>query len=241
MFAKPRKAATIAIVRNNRACSSIEMLLMKRGRSDRFLPSYYVFPGGAVDEQDRPLPGAFAGDIYPGIRNEEERLDLMTHISAAIRETFEESGILLARDDSGVFAETGDTDECRRLCDYRKMISVREISFSAMLSEEKLHPALDSLHYMTRWITPVFSPIRYDARFFAAVCPENQHIIHDGDELVETLWITPEEAAHAYSSGSIKMVTPTISTVRFLSRFKSAEEMTLYFTEKERTAPMRSF
>lgn len=242
MFAKPRKAATIAIVRDRTGSpGSLELLLMKRGRSDRFLPSYYVFPGGAVDSQDLSAPLSGIPPVYPHVEDGDDRVNLITHLAAAIRETFEESGLLLARDETGNIAGTVDQSGNKRFHDYRKMVSGREISFGEMLSREKLVPAYDMLYYLTQWVTPVISPIRYDARFFIAVCPDNQDISHDGDELVETTWITPEAALAANSSGKMKMVTPTVSTVRFLSRFKTVYEMTEYFHEKEKESPMRNF
>lgn len=234
MFARPRKASTIATVRGqNSAC---EVLLMKRSSSDRFLPSYYVFPGGAVDAQDRITSG-MPGYLYSGITSPEERNSLVTHIVAGIRETFEESGILLARDDDGFTPESDETG----FSIYRKKIYRGELKFYDFLENNKLTPSFESIYYIGRWITPVYSPIRYDARFFAAKFPLNQHVLHDGDELVETLWIPPPDALKMHKSGKMKMVLPTSETLGLLSRFSTADELFISLEKKEKDSPLKSF
>ncbi|HPS58504.1 MAG TPA: hypothetical protein PK514_10400 [Spirochaetota bacterium] len=234
MFAKPRKAATIAIVR--RGFPEPEVLMMKRGASDRFLPSFYVFPGGAVDPQDK-YAGEMPVNLYTGITSPDERNSLITHIIAGIREAFEEAGILLARDSKGFIPESDES----MFSAFRKQVFRGELKFSDFLEDQGLVPAFDCLHYLERWITPVYSPIRYDARFFAALCPGNQHVSHDGDELVESLWITPREALKMHKSGKMRMVLPTSETLVFLSRFNTADELFSSLEQKEKDSPLKSF
>lgn len=234
MFARPRKASTIALVRGDG--SGLEVLLMKRGASDRFLPSYYVFPGGAVDTQDKYRGTAHPG-LYPGINTADERDNLLTHIMAGIRETFEEAGILLAYDSNGNIPRS---DESLYSL-YREQVFRGELKFQDFLTVHNLTPAFDMMYYLERWITPAYFPIRYDARFFAARCPENQHVSHDGDELVETLWITPSEALKMHKSGKMKIVLPTSETLRFLSQYSSADALFTSLEQKENDSPLKSF
>jgi len=227
MFAKPRKASTVAILKNiHDDEKSFQVLLLKRHAKDRFLPSYYVFPGGAIDDQDShdnsPDDCSFNQNCS---RKEDREFDITLYAMGAIRETFEESGFLLARDRKGKFVSIINDDDIRKYSKYRSMVYENRLSFREMLKREKLEPAFDAIHYISRWITPVFSPIRYDTRFFAALAPEDQYIIHDGIELVETRWMTPAEALAGYKSKEIKMVTPTISTLKFFSSFKTGEEV----------------
>jgi len=228
IFADPRKASTIAVIKNSGKTRDIDVLLMKRHPDDRFLPGYYVFPGGAVEEHDSPqiynLDYRFPEkDILPDIDN----ISYFKHKICAVRETFEESGILFAEklDSSQEFSE----QENRNLLSYRESIIKGDMKLYEMMQKEKITPSLNRLHYLSRWITPAFSPIRYDTRFFVAVLPENQNISHDGEELVSAEWISPSSALKMQKKGQMKLVTPTIKTLEFLNRFKSADEMESYF------------
>jgi 8-oxo-dGTP pyrophosphatase MutT (NUDIX family) len=234
MFVRPKKAATIAIIRDG--TTGTEVLMMKRGPGDRFLPSNYVFPGGAVDEQDS-YAGYAASGIYPGVTIPGERENLLTHLSAGIREVFEESGILLACDANGLFPESDES----KFYKYREQVFRGTLKFSDLLKNLRLTPWFAGLYYLERWITPFFLPIRYDARFFAAMCPKNQHVSHDGNELVETLWINPREALRLHRAGKMKMVLPTSKTLQFLSSFTSADELFTDLEQKERNSPLRNF
>lgn len=238
MFAQPKKAATIALVRNG--ISGPEVLLMKRGASDRFLPSYNVFPGGGLDSQDALVrhPGL---NLYEKLVSPEARNNLLMHLAASVRETFEESGILLAYDKTGRLPETDNPGKQAVFNEYRHMVLKRELSFNDFLIKEDLVPAYDMLHYHSRWITPFFSPIRYDARFFVAECPSNQHVSHDGEELVETVWIRPSEAIKKYRSGGMRMVAPTLSTLEFLRDFNSVDDIRESFINKELLTPLTEF
>lgn len=234
MFARPRKASTIALVRGDG--SGLEVLLMKRGASDRFLPSYYVFPGGAVDPQDK-YSGTEQREVYPGINADHERDNLLTHIMAGIRETFEEAGILLAYDSNGRIPGP----DASNYSLYREQVFKGELKFQDFLTGHDLTPAFDMMHYLERWITPAYFPIRYDARFFAARCPDNQHVSHDGDELVETLWIPPAQALKMNKTGKIKIVLPTSETLRHLSQYSSADALFTGLEQKEKDSPLKSF
>lgn len=223
MFSKPRKAATVAILKNKSSTDEFEVLLLKRHKQDRFLPSYYVFPGGGIDEQDS-IPGRENYSVKTDKKNKDD-FDVYLYAMGAIRETFEESGFLLARNSKGDFVSISKDTDIEKYSKYRTMVYENRLSFNEMLKIEKLEPAIESIHYLSRWITPVFSPIRYDTRFFTVLAPENQYIMHDGIELVETRWMTPKEALSCYKKKKMKMVVPTISTLEFFASFESSHDV----------------
>ena len=231
MFSKPRKAATVAVLKNNPdKVDGFEVLLLKRHKQDRFLPSYYVFPGGGIDEQDNnPDKKKYSAKTSKKNKND---FDVYLFTMGAIRETFEESGFLLARKSNGDFVSIVKDRDIEKYSKYRSMVYEKKLNFNEMLKIEKLEPALDSIHYLSRWITPVLSPIRYDTRFFAVLAPENQYIMHDGIELVETIWMTPQEALSCHKSKEMKMVVPTISTLKFFASFESSHDVIEHLANK---------
>jgi len=241
LFVKPRKAATVALIRDSSDKAEIEVLLMKRHLRDRFLPGYHVFPGGAVDDRDTPreiLPDEFLNGMK--FQSIEDRMNYFTHVICAIRETFEEAGILLADSGDGYFSmDAPGTHE--RFDSYRKMIFSGELDMLELIRRENMIPSYRSIHYLTRWITPPYSPIRYDTRFFIAVAPDAQKICHDGDELITAEWLKPVKALELHRKGIMKLVTPTVSTLEFLSDFKSANEVVAQLIEEKVSSPARSF
>ncbi len=229
MFNTPRKASTISIVKNN--SDKMEVLLMRRHLNDRFLPDYLVFPGGAVDQQD--LDYRITG-VKPALNLKDFDGSLDIYISfliCGIRETFEESGFLLAVDDEGNYPAISTEQSIKKFDAYRRDVFTKKISFGEMLKRENLSPAAGNCFYMNRWITPPFSNIRYDTRFFTAIAPENQEPSHDGDELVDLMWMTPAESLIDYRKDKIKLVMPTIKTLEFLSRFEQSEDVIKHFQE----------
>jgi len=224
MCVTPRKASTVSVIKDN--SGGIEVLLMRRHLEDRFLPDYSVFPGGALDQQDYDYS-------FPEIENAQriKGFDGVSkkyygHIMCGIRETFEESGLLFAVDRKGNYPSINTAETIEKFSICRKQVFEKKISFREMLEQEKLSPAVDSFFYLDRWITPALFPIRYDARFFAAKVPVNQQVSHDGNELVDFEWISPEDALLKYKRNKIKLVMPTIKTLEYLSGFKSANDLT---------------
>lgn len=231
MFAKIRKASTVAVLKNNPSkTEGFEVLLLKRHKQDRFLPSYFVFPGGAIDEQDN-ITDRKDYTLKTSPKNKSD-FDIELYTMGAIRETFEESGFLLAKKSNGEFVSIIKDADIEKYSRYRTMVYENKLNFCEMLKMERLEPALDSIHYLSRWITPVYSPIRYDTRFFAVLAPEEQYIMHDGIELVETRWMTPEEALSRHKSKEIKMVVPTVSTLKFFTSFKSGHDVIKHLADK---------
>jgi len=223
MCVRPRKAATVAVLRDN--SGQLEVLLMKRHGDDRFLPDYYVFPGGAHDVQDSDFK-------FPEKRKINKLKDFdgnlnkyYGYIMCGIRETFEESGILLALDGNNGYPAINTEETVAKFSKYRELVFEQKLSFKEMLLRENLTPAVDNFYYISRWITPPLFPIRYDTRFFAAVVPENQETSHDGNELIDFEWMQPGDALTRYRDNRIKLVMPTIKTLELLSRFKKAGDV----------------
>jgi 8-oxo-dGTP pyrophosphatase MutT (NUDIX family) len=232
MYAKPTDAATVMIVRKKHTDreKDIEVLMVLRNRSSRFVPGYHVYPGGILDPEDY-APGIErfctgmdrkkALEILPNMSKPEKAIGAWV---AGIRETFEEAGILIAkkRDGSSVFIRT--EEEKKRLCGYRRAINSGEMKFTEFLEREDLILPLDRLHYFSHWITPEPLPLRYDVRFFLAETPEGQDVMHDGLELTEHLWVSPGKALALYEKGEFGMVLPQIMTLVELSQFKTVKD-----------------
>jgi 8-oxo-dGTP pyrophosphatase MutT (NUDIX family) len=178
----PVPAATILLLRDGAA--GLEVFMVKRHHQIDFVAGALVFPGGKVEASDAdPVLRSLSGG---GEDWSDERHALG---AGAIREAFEESGILLARDsatDTLVTAERLET-----LQPYRAQLDGREIALADMLAKEKLRLALDQLVHFAHWITPTNMPKRFDTHFFLAQAPEGQIGRHDGRESVDSIWIGP--------------------------------------------------
>ena len=199
----PVPAATLLLVRDGPA--GIEVLLTTRHDAAGFAAGAAVFPGGKLDANDgaRAKANGAAGDPF--------RI-------AAIRETFEESGILLARR-----APRGATLSGAELAEFvARQSSVAD--FGAFVDRAELLLATDLLVPFAHWITPVDQPKRYDTRFFLAPAPAGQTAQHDGHEAVEVHWLTPEDAFDAARDRRIKLVMATRLNLLKLGRSKTVAE-----------------
>ena len=200
----PRPASTILLLRDNAAAKEIEVFMMVRHYEIDFNSGALVFPGGSVDATDKEI--IERPELYSG----GEGLDA-TALSfgiAAIRETFEESGILLARPRG-----SKNLVDARQAADiasgHRAAVAERKTTFLEVLSESGLVLALDELVPYARWITPEAMPKRYDTWFFLAAAPPDQLGAHDGRESTDSLWLSPREAVAGGESGRFKLPFPT--------------------------------
>jgi 8-oxo-dGTP pyrophosphatase MutT (NUDIX family) len=233
-YVKPKDASTVILLRRrpNAGTNGIEVLMVLRHPGNRFVADAYVYPGGALDEEDcapamevlcrgmtREKAVGLMGDIPP-----EKALGALV---AGIRETFEEVGILLAYTKDGELVTFSDRKEAERFSDYRDALGKGAADFRSMLEKEGLTLATDRLHYFSHWVTPEPLPIRYDVRFFVAEAPKGQEALHDGHELVGHIWVTPQEALDAYHRGDFKLVLPTIMTLKELCAFGTVEDVVL--------------
>src|SRR5205823_13066364 len=122
----------------------------------------------------------------------------------AIRELFEEAGVLITR---------GPALTTDALAEWRRKLNANEATFAAMLQEERLEPDLARLHYWARWVTPSVEPKRFDARFYVAELPAGQTPSFDQKETVEEIWPTPAEAIARHASGALKLPPPQLRTL----------------------------
>lgn len=205
--AAARPAATILLLRDGP--DGIEVFMVVRHHAIDFAAGALVFPGGRVEPPDHAL----AGRLGP----EGSDTAAMAFRIAAIRETFEECGVLLARPrGSGrlVGAPTLKRLEER----HRVALNAGSIGFDAVLDSEGLLPAPDLLVHFAHWITPSNQPKRYDTQFFLAEAPAEHLAVHDGHEAVESIWITPARALAGAANGLYKLVFATAKNLEKLGR-----------------------
>jgi 8-oxo-dGTP pyrophosphatase MutT (NUDIX family) len=210
-----RPAATIMLLRDGGA--GMEVFMVVRHHAIDFASGALVFPGGRVEEADHSLAAGWCPNP--------DGLDIeaLAFRVAAIRETFEECGVLLARprgSDRLVDAAT-----LRRLEDqHRAALNAGSIGFDAVLESEGLVPAPDLLLHFAHWITPSNQPKRYDTHFFLAEAPPEHLAAHDGGEAVESIWITPAQALADTEQGRFKLVFATARNLEKLGRSSTVRE-----------------
>ena len=214
--AKP--SATIVLLRES--SGGPEVLLVKRRAGDAFGDNY-AFPGGVVDEDESASheysQGKTADEANTELSVAEGGLD---YYSAAIRELFEETGILLARDDSGDWSQGGPN-----ISTLRKEVDQGTRQWSNFLRDQGLRMASDALHYFAHWETPLSLPKRWSTRFFLAEVPPGQDATHDGSELTDCRWLIAADALSLGRDGGMQLPIPTISTLRYLTEFDSVGEV----------------
>ena len=216
----PRPAATIVVLRDG--ARGIEVLLSRRAERGDHNSGAWVFPGGIVEPGD-----ALARGACDGLSDDEasRRLGLprggLAYWVAAIRECFEESGLLFARGDGDALVDL-DGSDAARLSPWRIALHRCEKSIVDFCAAERLRLAVERLVYLSHWLTPLGRPKRFDTRFFIAAAPAAQTAAHDGTELVEQLWIAPQEALAR--SASLKLLTPTQKTLETIGRFANVAE-----------------
>jgi 8-oxo-dGTP pyrophosphatase MutT (NUDIX family) len=216
--AETRDAATVVLLRDGLDGVGLEVYLLRRAPSMAFAAGMYVFPGGSVDSRD---VGQVTGWAGPAPTEWARRLGCdeglaRALVCAAVRETFEESGILLAGASPGevVADTTGAEWEADRLA-----LIDRTLSFAEMLRRRELVLRSDLLRVWAHWITPEFEPRRFDTRFFVAAVPDGQRTRDVGGEADRVVWLPVPEAVAGYQAGKLPMLPPTAVTLRELSTY----------------------
>jgi len=210
----PVPSATVTLVRDGR--HGLEVLMMQRNLQSVFVPGNYVFPGGAVDEQDAAPD---ASELCAGLDDVQASAALgiaaggLAYWVAAIRESFEEAGLLLAYAPGGGIVELIRDDMIERFSAHRRAVDEGGRSLAAIVREEGLRIAVDQLVYFSHWITPVGAPRRYDTRFFVAEAPPAQAPLHDNRETISHVWIHPGAALDRHRAGGFKLRFPTERTL----------------------------
>jgi 8-oxo-dGTP pyrophosphatase MutT (NUDIX family) len=211
----PRPAATVLLVRDRDG--GPEVYLLRRTASMSFAAGFFVFPGGSVDDRDRDLPPeAWVG---PPPTQWADRLGCDTSLAqalvcAAVRETFEESGVVLAgADRESVVADTSGEDwEADRIA-----LLDRSLSLAQLLRRRDLMLRADLLRPWAHWITPEVEPKRFDTRFFVAALPEGQRTRDVGGEADRVVWMRPNDALDRERRGELSMLPPTIAALTGLA------------------------
>ncbi|MEU8776241.1 NUDIX hydrolase [Streptomyces sp. NPDC048606] len=216
---EPKRAATVMLLRDTPTGPVVHML--RRRSSMAFAGGAYAYPGGGVDPRDEdhrigwagPDQEAWAARLGTDVRTAQ------AIVCGAVRETFEEAGVLLAGHTPGTVV--GDTTGDDWEADRQALVG-RELSFAEFLDRRGLLLRSDLLGAWARWITPEFEPRRYDTWFFVAALPEGQRTRNASTEADRTVWIRPADAAAGYDKGELLMMPPTISTLRSLEPHASA-------------------
>ena len=217
MEATARPAATIMLLRDGP--HGVEVFMVVRHHAIDFASGALVFPGGRVEETDHELAARPNACPNPGRLSTD---DLAFRV-AAIRETFEECGVLLARPRGS--ADLIDAETLKRLEEqHRGALNAGSIGFDSVLESEGLVPAPDLLVHFAHWITPKTQPKRYDTQFFLAEAPAAHLAVHDGWEAVESIWITPAQALADTQAGKYKLVFATAKNLEKLGQSGSVRE-----------------
>jgi len=217
-----RPAATLVLTRDT--AKGMQVLLLQRTWDAVFLPGFYVFPGGAVDDNESHARHHAAGpedsEISQTMSLDEGGADYML---AAVRECFEEAGILLAHGDDGKPVDPG-----HPVHQEREALFQGDVGFAELCRKHGLTVPLDRLAYLGHWTTPPGPPRRFDTRFFVAASPEGQPASHDGTETIDHVWLTPAEALDDHRAGRRLLGLPTLQTLRLLNDFESTEAVMRY-------------
>ena len=217
-------AASVLLVRD--CDDELEVLMVKRSKRPPF-GNLYVFPGGKIDESDKdPNVTNFCN----GLNDEQASIKLgvdeggLSYWIACARECFEEVGILLAKKNNGEELDLNGADK-HKFDNYRRMLLENEISLFEMCEKENLSLNLKNIEPFSHWITPEIEIKRFDTRFFIAYIPAKQTEKHDGNEITDSVWISPKKALERSLNGEMPMIMPTIRNLQQCLDFDSAQKL----------------
>lgn len=221
----PQLASTILLVRNAAApAGGVEVFMERRHLQSGFVGGAYVFPGGRVDPADA-IDTGYCTDLDEATANRRLGLERggLAHYVAAIRECFEEAGVLLAYDRSGAILDFTDPPVEEHFKRLRDQLNAGTITIQQIADREKLRLATDRIAYWSHWITPAGEPRRYDTRFFVTHAPERQTAGHDDWELTSSAWITPREAIERAIRREWRIIFPTLANLKSLNQHQTAD------------------
>jgi 8-oxo-dGTP pyrophosphatase MutT (NUDIX family) len=216
-------SATIVLVRESEF--DPEILMVRRRAGDAFGHSY-AFPGGVVDADESDAHSYCHGLTA---KQADQELDVMSggldYYSAAVRELFEETGILLAREPGGNWAFSSAPESETLLRNLRGRLDSGALPWAELLRTHDLGIACDALSYFSFWETPVRLPKRWAARFFLAQVPPDQDAEHDGNELIDSCWMTAMDVLSREEKGSMKLPFPTIVNLRNIAEHRTVDAL----------------
>ena len=219
----PVPAATVILTRQH--AGELQVYLLKRSVNSGFMAGNYVFPGGMVDPEDgnvkvwkAHVDWDFDGldqDFGGGLTGRET----LAYGIAAIRETFEEAGVLLA------FKPDKNSEDLKRICKMRLSGDLLEGWFLKFVASGDWILALSALSRWSHWITPELMKRRYDTRFFVASLPSGQHCQPDARETVHGIWVSPEKGLAGNLDGEIPLSPPTLITLHQLLKYPALKDL----------------
>ncbi len=230
-----RPASAIVLLRGKEG-GGVEVFMVRRHVQSEFVPDVFVFPGGSVKPEDRET------ELAPGICEPVEPGPTVLGSglrAAALRECFEEAGVLLARPagDGGTAGVTGGTspaptlgpDVLVQLQEDRGKLQRKATTLRAIAEAEHLTLATDELLHWAHWITPEAMPKRFDTHFFLAAMPAGQEAAHDQLETTDSAWVSPEAALREFEEGAFPLVFATVHQLRALLGMTSVQAARAHF------------
>lgn len=228
----PKDSATVILVRRAQG-KAPEVFLARRHATQSFMAGVYVFPGGQLEPADADIAetkllsanAAFQPHALLQDNTLTSEMALGFYI-CAIRETFEETGVLFARNASDDSIDFGNAIIQARFAAYRQPLNEGRITLAEIIRKEDLVLMPEMLTPYAHWITPEIAPQRFTTRFFLAEMPlHGQSAVTDKDELTSSLWATPRDALEIYAAGKIAMMPPTLKTLEEMSEFSTIDEL----------------
>jgi len=210
------------------------VLLTQRPKTMPFLGGMYCYPGGSVRKEDSTA--RMIGRCF-GLTPEQARKTVSAQLSpgeaiglwvGAVRELFEEVGVLLAVEESGS-PFVVDRQRAVRLVQKHAALLHNSLSFLSLLESENIYCDLSSLAYFSHWQTPAQVAIRFDTRFFLAALPGDQIPLSTSEEVAHSLWLTPDHALKLFDHGDLPMIFPTFASLRTLADFETFESVVKEF------------
>ena len=241
--AGPARPAASVILGRASPTGEMEIFMVRRAASSRFAPDAFVFPGGAVQDDDY---GERAASRVAGLTFEaaherlvgrgseppaSPQLSLGFHV-AAVRELFEEAGVLLAADEQGKLIVESDQPLGPGLTEERARLQSGRAAIAEVVERHGWYLACEQLLYFSHWVTPEVAPRRFDTRFFFAAMPAGQTALHCEIETTEGEWLRPVEALARAERGELKLVFATIEHLKLLARFRSLDEALRFAARK---------
>lgn len=238
---KPKQAATVILLRPAPP-EGFEVFLTRRPDAMPFLGGMYSYPGGTVSGEDyapamlqrcHGLTPQQAQKIIGAQFRPKEALGLWV---AAVREVFEEVGVLLAADAHGERISMT-SKRAAWLAQCHGELSAKSIGFAALLEREQLYCDLSTLSHFSYWQTPAQFSMRFDTRFFVAALPEGQTPLSTSYEVAHSVWLNPDRAMQLFRRGELPMIFPTFASLRTLADFETIESVFKEFRSSHSITP----
>jgi 8-oxo-dGTP pyrophosphatase MutT (NUDIX family) len=227
----PKDSATVILVRQAHR-KALEVFLARRHVNQSFMAGAFVFPGGRLEAADADFALtkhiSTKDDFHPQSLLQDNSLIKKMALSffiCAIRETFEETGVLFARTKSGYSIDFGNAIIKSRFAAYRQSLNLGNITLTEIARQEELILMPELLVPYSHWITPEIAPKRFSTRFFLAELPQGHSATTDRDELTSSLWVTPHDALQMHTAGKITLMPPTLKTIEEMANFISLDEL----------------